>query len=103
MKTITLTQWDLNTLRCAAAAGSSFKAASEEIGHGHCTVRNALRRMGLHEEFKARFEAGRAMHYQVRTDGRIQVLDLATIQKRPPRLPETPQSQWLARPWRTAA
>lgn len=99
----TLTHWDLNTLRCAAAAGSSFQSASEEIGRSHTTVRAALRHMGLLDEFKRKFASGRQhKHFQLRTDGAIVVLDADTIHRHPPRVPDTPQSQWLAKAWRAA-
>ena len=95
---ITLTDTELDTLRKEAAAGKSFRFACEQIKRGPKTVRSALEQMGLDEEIGDQFRRST----NDRTDGTIRVLSLYAIRQRPPRLPENPQAQWLARPWREA-
>lgn len=92
----TLTDSELGTLRKEAAAGKSFRFACEQIRRGPKTVRAALEQMGLDEEIGDQF----ARSTNDRTDGTIRVLALGAMRQRPPRLPESPQAQWLARPWR---
>ena len=95
---ITLTDWEMSTLKCAAAAGKSFRFACEEIHRAPKTVDECLEQMGLHD-IRDRF----ARSTNDRTDGKIMVIDLDALRKQPARLPETPQAYWLAQPWRSAS
>lgn len=97
---ITLTDWELSTLRCAAATGQGFRPACEEIHRSPRTVKAALKQMGMHEEISARFAKDSGQRSGPRTDGTIKVFTLDAIRNRPPQLPDNPQAQWLARAWR---
>ncbi len=97
----TLTDWELSTLRCAAAAGNSFNGTCREINRVPKTVREMLKRMGLYEEFRSRFAQGRN-NVDGRSDGSIQVLSLDEFRQRPLLLPKNPQARWLVKSWRAA-
>lgn len=54
---ITLTQHDINTLRCAGRQGKNFDQACKEVGHCRKYVRAALARQELEWELKDVFPA----------------------------------------------
>lgn len=97
---ITLTDWEISTLKCAGRAGKTFRDACKEIRHDHHDVREAVRRQGLEWEMKQCFKKMQAdPENGMRGYERINVDDL---HREPVEVPDNPQARWLTQSWRAA-